>query len=189
VGVPPIAARQDAVPEWVGQGATTHMPSVHGSAPQPAPVSPVGGMPAQRPALYGPSGGYGSQSGEMPPLRRSSSSRSSGGSDRTLQLIAVGVVAAMLFIILIALLVWRNEQRDGESYTANLQNDFVQACKAGVHEDVCRCAIEKIVDEVPFSQFKDFADIRKEHPDAESPSWLTSRVQACQDELSGATSS
>jgi len=190
-GAPPIAARQDQVPEWVGQGATTHMPAVGSPPPSvhvpnpgqgPAPVSPVGGMPAQRP------GPYGSPPGGMPPLRPSSS-RSSGGSDRTLQVIAVGVVAAMLFIVLVALLVWRNEQKDGQSYTTNLQNDFVTACKTGVQENVCRCAIDKIVDEVPFEDFKAFADLRKEHPDAESPSWLTARVQACQDQLSGATSS
>jgi hypothetical protein len=105
-----------------------------------------------------------------------------------LVLLTVGVIAAVLFVILVALIIRRNDE-GAQSYTTGLQRDFVDACKTGVHENVCRCAIGKIVDEVPFDEFKAFADQRKAHPEAESPSWLTERVEACQEEQAESVSS
>ena len=149
-----------------------HVPAARPPAPTPTPAAMPG---VQRPNSGGygapgayPSGGF--QASPAPPR--------SDSSDRMTLMIAIGVAAVALLIILVALIARRSD--DGaQSYTTEVRSDFVSSCQKNNNADVCECTIDKLVADVPFEDFKAFSDEVAADPDAERPDWLTSAVESC----------
>jgi len=113
-------------------------------------------------------------------------------SDRTTLLIAIGVAAVALFIILAALISRSGDEGAG-SYDDGVRNDFLSTCqeKPGFDVPLCQCTIDTVARLVPFDDFKDYSDELEgldENETIPQPEWMTSAIETCQTE-GAATSS
>jgi hypothetical protein len=146
-------------------------------------------MPGVQQPTYG--GGYGQPSGYSSGGYQAGAQPPSGGytaqrrapqgtdsSDRMTLMIAIGVVAVALLIILVALIF---RSREAGAYTSGVKHDFVSKCAAqtGNTEPMCQCTMDKIEATVDFEDFKAFGDAVDDDPDATRPQWLLDAVDAC----------
>lgn len=162
MGGMPAVQRPGQVPVSGGYPQNTYAAGAGYRAPGPAPS---GGYSAPRPATQG--GG--------------------AGSDRTTLLIAIGVVAVALFIILAALISRRNDE-GAQSYTAQVKSDFVDKCTTRASEAVCQCTIDDVVANVPFDDFKAYSDELGDDASAPNPDWLVDALSRCESEAPSVSS-
>jgi hypothetical protein len=161
--VQPIAARAPATAPGGVYGAPPVQPH-----PQPA---------VQAPGAY-PSGGYPSAGYQSAPYTAPQRMAPSGqGTDRTTWMMFAGGLIVALVIVLAALIAVRKP--DGpNTYTAEVISDFVGTCtRNGNSENFCQCIIDDVSKNVPFSTFKDFADVVDD--DSPMPAWLQSAYDGC----------
>jgi actin-like ATPase involved in cell morphogenesis len=170
-----------AAPAAGAPGATGYRP------PQPG-ASPVGGMPAvgygagNRPYTAGgapggvTSGGYGGQSSGG--YRAASGATMSTG-DRTPLLIAIGVIAAVLIVVLA--IVIRQSGNDENGYPEEVRNQFLDACNAqsGATPDRCQCILDEIEANVDLDEFVAKDQELGENPQADRPQWLIDATETC----------
>jgi len=162
MGGMPAVARPGQGPVSGGYPQNSYRPGTGYQTPGP---SQSGGYSAQRPVAQG--GG--------------------AGSDRTTLLIAIGVVAVALFIILAALISRRNDE-GAQSYTAQVKSDFVDKCTSAAGEAVCQCTIDDVAANVPFDDFKAYSDELGDNPSAAHPDWLVDALNRCKSEAPSVSS-
>jgi actin-like ATPase involved in cell morphogenesis len=190
-GMQQVAARAPATSP--GPYAQPQQPQPQSQPQMPAarptaPTGPPAGMPGVQQPTYG--GGYGQpsgyssggyQAGAQPPsggyTAQRRTTQGTDSSDRMTLMIAIGVVAVALLIILVALIF---RSREAGAYTAGVKHDFVSRCMGNDNStETCECIIEKVAASVEFEDFKAYADALDEDPSTEQPSWLTSAVDSC----------
>jgi molecular chaperone DnaK (HSP70) len=113
----------------------------------PLSASPVAGIPAQAPTS---SGGYGLQ-----PAGGTGSGQTVV-TERNVLLAAIGVTAVVLVVILFMLMT-REEDGSEEGYTSSTLDSLVQGCvDGGGDEETCQCYADEIEATVPFGEFDEW---------------------------------
>jgi hypothetical protein len=98
--------------------------------------------------------------------------------DRTPLLIAIGVIAAILIVVLAIVI---RQSGDSGAYPDSVRNDFVDACvnRPGGTESKCQCIYDRLAADVPYDDFEAFDQLARENPDIEQPPWLVEAIDAC----------
>lgn len=79
------------------------------------------------------------------------------------------------------------DDRAADRYSADLRDDFVEACAAGAGADTCRCLYDRLEETVPFERFEQIDRRIRDDPSA-IPDDVVELAAACgarQPELDG----
>jgi hypothetical protein len=150
-----------------------------GARPVPPASSPVGGMPAvghpgQQPPGHAAPGYTSGQhlAGGVP----SGGHRSGGLDDRTLLLVAIGL-AALLLLVVVGIILSRGGDESG--YSDAVRDNFVEGCAGEASRTACECAIDAIAENVPFDEFDAWEQDLAQDASAEAPDAIQDVLTEC----------
>lgn len=65
------------------------------------------------------------------------------------------------------------------AYNDETESNFIESCAAGGDEATCQCMYDKIVETVPFEEFKALDEELQDNPNAQLPDGLTEAMTSC----------